>query len=277
MWPHAAAERNGRVVERKFIRAWPAERQGQSKRRRLASPPLLNGAVNLWYTRGLHSFDAAVDVAPRFPQAHMARGDALRTLGRNQEAAASYERAAKWTVVAEGGAEGEAGGGPEAHWLYRQYEATRRMGLSLVDAATKGENEAASGGGGGDGVAAAMVVLVAAGSGGRNEPPSGQRRTSALQRAAAMRPSDAVAQADRRHRHIGRAGRQRRALQAGGRGVCTGGGAHPVDRSLQEGVHARAELHAERLRRESKAGGWSRDAEARLRNEQARQSAKSEL
>lgn len=47
----------------------------------------LNAAVSLWYTRGTHSFDAALRQAPEHATARLCRAHALKTLGRTAEAA----------------------------------------------------------------------------------------------------------------------------------------------------------------------------------------------
>ncbi len=47
----------------------------------------LNAAVSLWYTRGTHSFDAALRQAPEHATARLCRAHALKTLGRPAEAA----------------------------------------------------------------------------------------------------------------------------------------------------------------------------------------------
>ena len=54
----------------------------------------LNLAVNLWYIRGMESFEAAIAAAPRWAAAHFARGKGLQQLDRRAEARAAYEVAA---------------------------------------------------------------------------------------------------------------------------------------------------------------------------------------
>ena len=226
------------------------------------APSALNGAVNLWYTRGIESFDAAVRAAPRFPQAHMARGDALRTLGRQAEAAAAYALAARWT---------DPSGGLEA---YRVYEATKRRGLSLVNA-----DAGRAGGAGGEvgGKAAASTgggdrAAVSAGGGGL--AVSLAEALEALTQAAAMRPHDESARTEcaRGLGAVGsrqaNAGRYAQAVEAFERAVELA----PGDAELSRGLaRSRSDLRAESLRREvRKNGGWSRELEARLRTSESK-------
>lgn len=61
----------------------------------------LHAMVNLWYVRGMHSFDAAVRAAPAFAPAHAVRGSALRSLGRLTEAGGAYRRALQLRAQAD--------------------------------------------------------------------------------------------------------------------------------------------------------------------------------
>ena len=78
--------------------------------------------VNLWFVRGLESFEAAVAASPTFAQAHVCRGGALTTLGRHAEAAKSYELA-------------------RSHRSGPYYDATRQLGLALLEGEDGGRAE----------------------------------------------------------------------------------------------------------------------------------------
>ena len=53
----------------------------------------LSAAVSLWYTRGTHSFDAALRQAPEHATARLCRAHALMSLGRTAEAAREFTTA----------------------------------------------------------------------------------------------------------------------------------------------------------------------------------------
>ena len=87
LWSHAVESLPETRVE---ARALAARRDGSLPR---TSPSPLNAAVNLWFLRSTRSLDEAVRLAPSFAQARVCSGDALRTLGRHDEADHAFSAA----------------------------------------------------------------------------------------------------------------------------------------------------------------------------------------
>ena len=87
LWSHAVESIPETLEE---ARALAFDRDGSLPQ---ASPTPLNAAVNLWFVHGTRSFEEALRIAPAFPQAHTCSGDALRTLGRHDEARHAFSAA----------------------------------------------------------------------------------------------------------------------------------------------------------------------------------------
>jgi tetratricopeptide (TPR) repeat protein len=62
----------------------------------------LHAAINFWFTRGTHSFDAALREAPTHAPARVCRGSTLAALGRHEEALEDFEAALELPTLPEG-------------------------------------------------------------------------------------------------------------------------------------------------------------------------------
>lgn len=230
----------------------------------------VNAMINLWYVRGLASFEHAVAVAPSFAAAHLCHGSAMMALGdRPEQAVGAFERARACRTAPD-------------------YEATRQLGLALLASSSVRSSS----------TRLHTTPPAAADDERRSEL---RRATALLKQAASMRPADLSAQQDyahaltsvgAQHAHARRFGDASRCFERALNITPSDGGLY---RQLANALHdlggkrakrralealeaavqlnpadsaAVSELTSARLRRAvAHAGGWSRELERKVRTE----------
>lgn len=240
----------------------------------------LHAMVNLWYVRGMHSFDAAVRAAPTFAPAHAVRGSTLRSLGRLKEANWAYRRALRLRSRAGAPFFFDATHGLALTLLdlerYAEAEPLLRASVAAVpralDARTthalalqrlSRDTEAASAfhtaliSGPGDGHAYFGLGTSLARTARFSEA------VRSLSQAAVLLPADGAV-----YHHLGLALGDSGHLQRAARALQKAVALEPSDAAGRGTAAARVDLAAVRRRQAvARAGGWSRALEAQLRSE----------